>query len=190
MSSLLLNNFVLVSGNGIGLIFFAGFKKNHTGAWVEPHCCWQSLEECKARAIAGIHAQSTKRGTCERTSLTNKMFAESIYAPKNQARRKVKRASVSSWIKSKSAKLSIDMKSVYFIGFINTACICTSLKNKAFVIQAPKWIQVESVIAVNEHRDSLKGLLSFQINKLLWLYLIHQKKEKRTIWQPGGKIKW
>lgn len=91
VSHLLLINFVLVSGNGIGPIFFAGFKKNHTGAWAEPHCCWQSLEECKAREIAGIPAQSTKRGTCERTSLTNEMFAESIYAPKKTGKKKSER---------------------------------------------------------------------------------------------------
>lgn len=109
---------------------------------------------------------------------------------KRQARGKVNGASISSWTKSKSVKLSLDMKWVYFIGFISTACICKSLMNKAFVMQAPKWIQVESVMAVDEHRDSLKGLLSFQINKLLWFYLIRQKRKKRTIWQPGGKIEW
>lgn len=32
---------------------------------------------------------------------------------------------------------------------------------------------------VNEQKDSLKSLLSFQINKLLWFFLIHQKKRNR-----------
>lgn len=34
--------------------------------------------------------------------------------------------------------MSLDMKRVYFTGFINTACICKFLVNKAFVVQAPK----------------------------------------------------
>lgn len=41
--------------------------------------------------------------------------------------------------------------------------------------------------AVNECTDSLKRLLSFQINKLLWFYLIHQKRKREQSGRRAGR---
>lgn len=41
--------------------------------------------------------------------------------------------------------------------------------------------------AVNEHTDSLKRLLSFQINKLQFFYLIHQKGKREQSGSRAGR---